>query len=78
MDTDAGHPEKSRPDNCEHRALFDPPPLFEGEEKSYDQLLIEVSRAVMPTDFLEEKICGCGTSFTSRSRRYGYAGSKGT
>jgi hypothetical protein len=54
MDTDAGHPEKSRPDNCEHRALFDPPPLFEGEEKSYDQLLIEVSRAVMPTDFLED------------------------
>jgi len=51
--TDAGRPGKFRPDRCEHRALFDPPPLFEGEEKSYDQLLTEVSRAVMPADFLE-------------------------
>jgi hypothetical protein len=33
--------------------IFDPPPLFEGEEKSYAQLLAEVSRAVMPADFLE-------------------------
>jgi hypothetical protein len=51
--TDASRPEKSRLDHCEHRAIFDPPPLFEGEEKSYEQLLIEVSRAVMPADFLE-------------------------
>jgi hypothetical protein len=51
--TDASRPEKSRPDHCEHSAIFDPPPLFEGEEKSYEQLLREVSRAVMPADFLE-------------------------
>jgi hypothetical protein len=51
--TETSRPEKSRLDHCEHRAIFDPPPLFEGEEKSYEQLLIEVSRAVMPADFLE-------------------------
>jgi ActR/RegA family two-component response regulator len=45
---------KSRLGDCEHKAIFDPPPLFEGEEKSYAQLLREVSRAVMPADFLEK------------------------
>jgi hypothetical protein len=52
--TDAGRPERSRPDHCEHRTLFDPPPLFEGEEKTYDQLLTEVSRAVIPSDIFED------------------------
>jgi hypothetical protein len=51
--TDASRPETARLGYCEHRAIFDPPPLFEGEEKSYEQLLSEVSRAVMPADFFE-------------------------
>jgi hypothetical protein len=51
--TDASRPEKSGLDHCEHSTIFDPPPLFEGEEKTYEQLLIEVSRAVMPADFFE-------------------------
>ena len=46
-------PEKPRLDHCEHSTIFDPPPLFEGEEKTYEQLLIEVSRAVRPADFFE-------------------------
>jgi hypothetical protein len=45
---------KLRPDHCEHSALFGPPPLFDGEEKTYDQLLREVSRAVMPADIFED------------------------
>jgi hypothetical protein len=52
--TEAIRPKKARLDHCEHSAVFDPPPLFEGEEKSYEQLLTEVSRAVMPADFLEK------------------------
>jgi hypothetical protein len=51
--TDANRPECSSLDHCEHSAILDRPPLFEGEEKSYEQLLTEVSRAVMPADFLE-------------------------
>jgi hypothetical protein len=51
--TDASRPEKSGLDHSEHSTIFDPPPLFEGEEKTYEQLLIEVSRAVMPADFFE-------------------------
>jgi hypothetical protein len=30
--TDAGRPEKSRPDRAEHPMLFGPPPLFDGED----------------------------------------------
>jgi hypothetical protein len=51
--TDARRPKKSGLDHCEHSTIFDPPPLFEGEEKTYEQLLIEVSRAVVPADFFE-------------------------
>ena len=52
--TNASRPVKSKLDHNEQSAIFDPPPLFEGEEKSYEQLLIEVSRAVMPADFLHD------------------------
>jgi hypothetical protein len=52
--TDASRSEKFRPDHGEHGPLFGPPPLFDGEEKSYDQLLTEVSRAVMPADIFED------------------------
>jgi hypothetical protein len=45
--------ENSRPDYCDHRVLFGPPSLFDGEEKSYDQLLADVCRAVMPADVFE-------------------------
>jgi hypothetical protein len=53
-ETDASRPEKSRPDRAEHQALFGPPPLFEGEDTEvYDQLLRQISTAVMPADILE-------------------------
>lgn len=53
--TDATRPEKLRPDQGEHLALFGPPPLFDGEDpKSYDQLLREVSISVMPADIFED------------------------
>jgi hypothetical protein len=51
--TEASRPEKSRLDHGEHSPIFDPPPLFEGEEKSYEQLLKAASRTAMPADFLE-------------------------
>jgi hypothetical protein len=53
--TDASLPKESRPDHCEHAALFGPPPLLEGEDpKTYDQFLTESSAAVMPADILEQ------------------------
>jgi hypothetical protein len=52
--TIANRSKKSRPDQGEHAALFGPPPLFDGEGKTYDQLLTEVYRAVMPADIFEE------------------------
>jgi hypothetical protein len=52
--TEARRPEKSRLDNCEYGAIFGPPPVFEEEEKSYEQFLTEVSRAVVPGDVLEK------------------------
>ena len=51
---EASRPEKSRPDHCEYSAIFGPPPVFEEEEKSYEQFLTEVSRAVVPGDLLEK------------------------
>jgi len=56
MDTaDASRPEKSEPDRGEHPMLFGPPPLFDGEDTEiYDQLLREISTAVMPADVLED------------------------
>jgi hypothetical protein len=51
--TIASSPENSKPGN-EHPDLFGPPPLFEGEEKSYNPLLIEVSRVVIPADVFEK------------------------
>jgi hypothetical protein len=51
--TDAYGPKKSRPDDCEHRALLDPLPLFEGEEKIYEQVLTEAATAVSPADIFE-------------------------
>jgi hypothetical protein len=53
--TDATRPEKSEPDRAEHRTLFGPPPLFEGEDTEvYDQLLRQICTAVMPADILED------------------------
>jgi hypothetical protein len=52
--TEASRPEKSRLDHCEYSAIFGPPPVFEDEEKSYQQFLTEVSRAVVPGDLLEK------------------------
>ena len=52
--TEASRPEKSRLDHCEYSAIFGPPPVFEDEKKSYQQFLTEVSRAVVPGDFLEK------------------------
>jgi len=51
--TDANCPKKARPDDCEHRALLDPLPLFEGEEKIYEQLLTQADRALSPADIFE-------------------------
>ena len=52
--TEASRPEKSRLDHCGYSAIFGPPPVFEDEKKSYQQFLTEVSRAVVPGDFLEK------------------------
>jgi hypothetical protein len=52
--TEASRPGKSRLDHCEYSAIFGPPPVFEEEEKSYEQFLTEVSRAVVPGDLLEK------------------------
>ena len=55
MNTTESRPEKSTPGGGEHRALFGPPPLFEGEDsKIYDQLVTEIFNAVTPADILEE------------------------
>ncbi len=51
--TEASRPEKSRLDHCGYSAIFGSPPVFEDEEKSYQQFSTEVSRAVVPADFLE-------------------------
>jgi hypothetical protein len=51
---DASRPEKCRPDLAEHRTLFGPPPLFDGEEEIYHQLAIEISTAVTPADIFED------------------------
>jgi hypothetical protein len=53
-ETHASRPEKSRPDRAEHTTLFGPPPLFDGEDEIYDQLVIEISTAVTPADIFED------------------------
>jgi hypothetical protein len=63
--TEASRPEKSRPDRAEHRTLFGPPPLFEGEDTEvYDQLLKQICTAVMPADILEDILVRDGVDLT--------------
>jgi hypothetical protein len=52
--TDAGRPRNSRPDHCDQLALFGKPPLFEGEENAYRELLTKISSALMPGDIFEK------------------------
>ena len=59
MDThDSGRGEKSRRAHCEHLPLFGKPPLFEGEEETYNELLTKVSSVLMPGDVFEEILAG--------------------
>jgi hypothetical protein len=45
----------SLPERAGRLALFDPPPLLEGEDTAaYDELLVRISGAVKPTDIFEE------------------------
>ena len=49
---EASRSEKLGLDDRDYSAIFGPPAVFEEEKKTYEQLLTEVSRAVVPGDIL--------------------------